>query len=235
MSPGRAGLTPAAAAFYSPLMQHVRPAWDFRVSLAFSAAVHALLVAWILLHQPHVIEVSLPGTYSVDLVNPGSEATVQTPPEKLVANPPVPVKRDEVTTSRRKPREHEKPTPMPPARPSAPQGPPAPAAPEARIGMSGAPGVAADFPFSYYLVSVRNAIGRNWIEPGVTRRTRTTIFFRIRRDGTVDDARVEVPSGVQPFDQAALRAVLASSPLPRLPADFKTDQLGVHFDFEVTR
>jgi TonB family protein len=172
----------------------------------------------------------------VDLVG-GSTEPVAAPQEKLVSNPPVPLKRDEVVAPQKKVRAKDKAPepvrrPLPPAATAQP-GPAAPAAPEARIGMSGAPGVVSNFPFSYYLISVRNSIARNWYEPQVTRRTRCTIAFRIRRDGTVEDARVETPSGVPTFDQTAVRAVVAASPLPRLPADFKSDQLGVHFDFEV--
>jgi protein TonB len=218
-------------------MQLVRPAWDFRASLAFSAAVHALLIGWFWTHRPQVIEVSLPGAYAVDLVGGGSEP-VAAPQEKLVSNPPVPLKRDEVADTQKKVKaavkapEAARRTPTSTA-PQGPATPGPPGAPEARIGMGGGPGVVSDFPFSYYLISVRNAIARNWYEPQVSRRTRTTIAFRIRRDGTVEDARVEVPSGVPVFDQAALRAVMAASPLPRLPVDLKADQLGVHFDFEV--
>lgn len=218
-------------------MTRTRPAWDFRASLVLSAVLHVTVLAWLWLHRPQVIEVSLPGSYTVDLVGGATEPVAPAP----VTGPPIPVPRDEVVAAPKKVRPVARPAPAPQAQPqrppvpNAPPGPATPATPEARIGLSGAPGVASDFPFSYYLVSVRNVIGRNWLEPGVSRRTRTTIAFRIRRDGTVEDARVETPSGVLLFDQAALRAVLASSPLPRLPADFKSDQLGVHFDFEVTR
>jgi TonB family protein len=213
-----------------------RPAYGFRASLVFSVAIHALLLGWFWTHRPQVIEVSLPGTYAVDLVG-GSTEPVAAPQEKLVSNPPVPLKRDEVVAPQKKVKAREK-APEPVRRPqpqaaTAQPGPAAPAAPEARIGMSGAPGVVSNFPFSYYLISVRNSIARNWYEPQVTRRTRCTIAFRIRQDGAVEDVRVETPSGVPTFDQTAARAVVASSPLPRLPADFKSDQLGVHFDFEV--
>ena len=233
------GRTPAAfdtpgGRFYSPEMQLARPTYGFRASLAFSVAVHALLLGWFWTHRPQVIEVSLPGSYTVDLVG-GSSEPVAAAQEKLVSNPPVPLKRDEVTAPQKKVRAKDKaPQPVQRLVPAAAQpGPAAPAAPEARIGMSGASGVVSNFPFSYYLVAVRNAIARNWYEPQVPRRTRCTIAFRIRQDGAVEDVRAETPSGVPTFDQTAARAVVASSPLPRLPADFKSDQLGVHFDFEV--
>jgi TonB family protein len=61
---------------------------------------------------------------------------------------------------------------------------------------------------------------------------RATIVFHIRRNGTVEDASVETSSGVPLFDQVALRAVLAASPLPPLPADFKMDRVRLLFDFE---
>ena len=217
-------------------MQHHRLSWDFRTSLVFSAAIHALLLGWFWTHRPQVIEISLPGSYTVDLVGGASEPVAAAPQEKLVSNPPVPLRRDEVTTSSKKVKATAKaaePAPRPVTRASiGPQGPPSPPGAEAHIGLSGPPGAVSDFPFAYYLISVRNAIARNYYEPQLTRRVRATIVFHIRRDGTVEDASVETPSGVPLFDQAALRAVLASSPLPRLPADFKQDRVRLLFDFE---
>jgi protein TonB len=103
-------------------------------------------------------------------------------------------------------------------------------------GLSAEVGVdEADFEFTYYLVALRNRIGQEWSAPaglGGAQPTRAVIYFRIRRDGGVEAAKIEESSGVGFFDQSALRAVLAANPVPPLPLGFGGPALGVHFAFE---
>jgi TonB family protein len=93
-----------------------------------------------------------------------------------------------------------------------------------------------DFRFAYYLAALRNKIGAVWVPPqGLDaggRPVRTVLYFRIQRNGQVSLAQVESSSGFAFFDQTALRALLASTPLPPLPAGYTDDYLGVHFGFE---
>jgi TonB family protein len=90
-----------------------------------------------------------------------------------------------------------------------------------------------DFRWSYYLATIRNKIGSHWVPPpGLSRQVRTTVYFRIGRDGQVSVARVEDPSGNSFFDQTAMRALLVATPLPPLPAGYSGEWLGVHFGFE---
>jgi TonB family protein len=91
-----------------------------------------------------------------------------------------------------------------------------------------------DFHWAYYLAAVRNKIGSAWQPPpGLGRRVvHATVYFRIGRDGQVSVARVEDPSGSSFFDQTAMRALLAATPLPPLPAGYGGEWLGVHFGFE---
>ena len=56
--------------------------------------------------------------------------------------------------------------------------------------------------------------------------------FHIERDGTISDPEIETSSGLPFVDRAALRAVLAASPLPPLPPEYGGSQLGVHLIFE---
>jgi TonB family protein len=58
------------------------------------------------------------------------------------------------------------------------------------------------------------------------------IFFKIGRDGSISDVQIERSSGFPFVDRAAQRAVIASSPLPPLPADFHESSLGVHLKFQ---
>jgi TonB family protein len=103
------------------------------------------------------------------------------------------------------------------------------------IGLSGT-GTDSDFPFTYYLIAVRNKIALRWSPPrGVSAggaALRVTLHFRILRGGTVTDLEVEQASGVDFYDQSAVRAVQAAMPLPPLPEEFPDEYLGVHFDFQ---
>jgi TonB family protein len=94
--------------------------------------------------------------------------------------------------------------------------------------------VDGDFRWAYYLASIRNKIGSRWVPPpGLGGRlVRATVYFRIGRDGQVSVSRVEDGSGNSFFDQTAMRALLAATPLPPLPAGYDGEWLGVHFGFE---
>ena len=93
-------------------------------------------------------------------------------------------------------------------------------------------GVHSDEQFEYpwYLRLMVDKISRNWRNP-YNEKAEVTVYFRVTRDGTVTEARVEQSSGVPSFDRAALRAVVNSSPLVQLPPDFTDAQLTVHIDF----
>jgi TonB family protein len=88
------------------------------------------------------------------------------------------------------------------------------------------------FPYPEYLVGMQAAIDSLWERPLVAGVLKTTVYFAILRSGQIDEALVEVGSGVRLFDRKALEAVVNASPLPPLPEGFKGAQLGVHLDFE---
>ena len=90
----------------------------------------------------------------------------------------------------------------------------------------------ADFNYSYYVNLMLASIGANWFKPTDQAVTPPVVFFRIRRDGTITDVSIERSSGLPFVDRAAERAVLASSPLAPLPADFHESSLGVHLKFQ---
>lgn len=95
-----------------------------------------------------------------------------------------------------------------------------------------------DFPFSYYLALLHGRIQANW-EPPVGSAANfsraATVYFKIHRNGQLNDIAIEKGSGDFLFDRAALRAVILANPLPPLPADFPEPSLGVHFEFEQGR
>lgn len=99
------------------------------------------------------------------------------------------------------------------------------------VGVSGA-AFDSDFQFSYYVERMLVAIGMNWFKPSQAGSISPVIHFRIEKDGTISDASIERSSGLPFVDRAALRAVLSSSPLPPLPAEYSGSQLGVHLKFD---
>ncbi len=91
-----------------------------------------------------------------------------------------------------------------------------------------------NFESSYYLDIAFGKIRGNFSNPlrQTTFPIRTTVYFKILKDGKIAEPTVEAPSGVAPFDQAALRAVISSDPLPPLPQEYKGEWLGIHLEFE---
>ena len=101
-------------------------------------------------------------------------------------------------------------------------------------GVEGGVGLIGDlegnFPFTWYLQQIQNRITGNWNRISDAQ-GRVQIYFRIRRDGSLEAVRVESPSGNAMLDQSALLAVRRSDPLPRLPESFEGQALGVRFWF----
>ncbi|MBI2952399.1 TonB family protein [bacterium] len=88
------------------------------------------------------------------------------------------------------------------------------------------------FPYPGYLDSLVTRIQDHWEEPLAQGSLKATVFFRILRDGTITDFRVDAPSGSLPFDRSVLDAVIRANPLSPLPEGFRGENLGVYFDFE---
>lgn len=98
-------------------------------------------------------------------------------------------------------------------------------------GGSGVTGIeGGDFPYALYLQGMHRRIGDKWIRPNVNGPT-VVIYFRILRDGTIKDARIETPSGNPTFDRAALSAVRSASPLNPLPFAYSGTELGLYLTF----
>jgi TonB family protein len=116
----------------------------------------------------------------------------------------------------------------------------APALNSPNIGMQGNEGIGVGpnstmgQRFGAYVDLMRAQIARNWSTAGLANDSRRVmITFTILRDGTVKDAKVGTPSGNYLLDTAALRAVLASSPLPALPPAYDKDSAPVELWFQV--
>lgn len=105
----------------------------------------------------------------------------------------------------------------------------------ASSGISGGQGVLSatdsEFPYTYYLQQVQNKITANWSKSGS--QGRVAIYFRIKKDGSIDFDRLQVesPSGNRFFDESARLAIMRSGSFPPLPQGYSADTLGVHFWF----
>jgi TonB family protein len=121
-------------------------------------------------------------------------------------------------------------TPAPP--PTSNQPPATSTAPEVAVGGSGVTGLeGGDFPYALYIQGMHRKIGGNWYRPQVAAGATVIVYYRILRDGTITDAKVETSSGNLTFDRAALSAVRSSSPLNPLPFAYAGTYLGVHLTF----
>jgi len=92
-----------------------------------------------------------------------------------------------------------------------------------------------DFPYAYYIATLRNKISSSWynalISPGVRGKFAAVVFFKILRGGSVEDIKLETESGLKSLDLSAVRAIENASPFPPLPSDYPYSYLGVHFEF----
>jgi len=97
----------------------------------------------------------------------------------------------------------------------------------------------SSFPYAYYVDTLRDRISISWynslVEPGGRGRFLASVYFRIHRDGSISDLKVEKKSGIPSLDLSALRAVENAAPFPPLPQDFSSEYLGVYFEFEWER
>jgi TonB family protein len=93
--------------------------------------------------------------------------------------------------------------------------------------------------YGWYVASVRSRISGNWllstISPSILTAPRLYMTFTILRDGTVTNVEITQSSGFPEVDRSALRAVLASNPLPALPSDYAGSRVKVNLYFDFRR
>ncbi len=107
------------------------------------------------------------------------------------------------------------------------------------IGVSAGEGNSFGQRYAWYVASMRMRISGNWllapISASITSAPRVILTFVIERDGTIKDTEIIQGSGVPEVDRSALRAILASSPLPPLPPDYAGSSVSVQFYFDFHR
>lgn len=205
--------------------------------------------------RAHVVQLPGPRAATRSLIEAPAQTALTTPaPPPKEAAPP----EEQVKTAKKKPetkpappekkkkKEAEKPKPETPTKGAVKEDPRtggfkgkvvSPAAPPSLLPGGGAASLgvdADDFTFSYYLVTIQNAVAREWSSPASAASGQerfAVIFFQIERDGRIVRPTIETKSGDDLFDRSALRAVERAS-LPPLPEEFADRTLGVHFQFE---
>jgi protein TonB len=95
----------------------------------------------------------------------------------------------------------------------------------------GAPGIPADFQFTYYVERMLALVESRWYKPTAPPGTRARVRFVILKSGKVEGIRLEESSGISSFDRAALRALYAANPLPPLPPAYGKPSLTIHLSF----
>jgi protein TonB len=95
----------------------------------------------------------------------------------------------------------------------------------------GAPGIPADFHFTYYVERMLALVESRWYKPTAPPGTRARVRFVILKSGKVEGIRLEESSGISSFDRAALRALYAANPLPPLPPAYGKPSLTIHLSF----
>lgn len=86
-----------------------------------------------------------------------------------------------------------------------------------------------------YQKAVFQKVAGTWTAPSASPAVgkKCVVQATLSRDGRVQNAFVSMESGVKAWDKAALAAVEASSPFPKLPAAYEHKTLEAHFHFAV--
>ena len=204
-----------------------------RLSLFISILIHVTLV-WVLLTLFQIVpEMRLPEkVYQVKILQPIIR-TRQPEPEVETEEPSRP-EPEKPAVVKPKPKEKAPEKKTEPEKATEPEEKPM----DLSVGKEAEDGtsIAVEgqrFPFSYYLAAVERKVSQNWFS-GVSSGAEgfsCLVYFRLRRDGRVDDVRVEQGSGNAYFDRSAMRAVRTAAPFPPLPRAFTDNYLGIHFTF----
>ncbi len=89
-----------------------------------------------------------------------------------------------------------------------------------------------NFKYSYYTNTIVKKISKYWQWSSSTSAYRAVVYFKIAKDGSVYDIKVQESSSDQNFDQNAIRAIQLASPFAPLPASYEDNYLGVYFEFK---
>lgn len=91
----------------------------------------------------------------------------------------------------------------------------------------------------WYLDLVCTKISNSWIEPGMIvvkgSPVACVVYFKIMKNGAVVDIKIKSASKFTAFDNSAMSAVAAASPMPPLPPEFTGDFIDINLEFKLER
>jgi TonB family protein len=95
----------------------------------------------------------------------------------------------------------------------------------------------SDFPYAWYLRQVLQKVEQEWQRQNQPNdpQQKPQVYVEIQRDGSIKAPAIHKSSGNSYYDNAALRAVMAASPFPKLPDDWSKPSLRILFTFDVRR
>ena len=215
---------------------------ELTAAVSFSLVIHIIVISGALFLTLYVRpRVYVPLSYQVKLVNLPADAPLVPSSTSAPAAPapPAPKQKEPAPSKAARAKPAPAPAPRPAAVPKqampelAPEKPKKEPVAEEAQPRSEAPArkqeaVAVttgsqEFQFPPYVAIVRDKIERNWNPPPGAKGANVKVVFRILRSGRVGEAKLAESSGNFYFDQAAMRAILASSPFPALPPGFFKD------------
>jgi TonB family protein len=175
-----------------------------------------------------------PRTITATLIEKPAVVQTSSAQAEAVEQPPAPAIKPVPSTSKREMTLIQKAKPKPPS-PASRQASSSPSKSSASGASAGGSGIkidAPEFPFPHYLALIQYRIEFHWQPPFSGQEPLlATVYFKITREGELEEVKLEKSSGNPIFDQAALRAVYSANPLPPLPSGSGLQTLGVHFDF----
>jgi protein TonB len=94
-----------------------------------------------------------------------------------------------------------------------------------------------DFPHAWYLRQVLQKVEQEWQRQNQPNdpQQKPQIYVEIQRDGSIGPPAIHKSSGNAFYDNAALRAVMAAGPFPKLPDDWTKPSLRILFTFDLRR
>jgi TonB family protein len=94
-----------------------------------------------------------------------------------------------------------------------------------------------DFPHAWYLRQVLQKVEQEWQRQNqpTDPQQKPQIYVEIQRDGSIKPPAIHKSSGNAFYDNAALRAVMAAGPFPKLPDDWTKPSLRILFTFDLRR
>jgi TonB family protein len=90
----------------------------------------------------------------------------------------------------------------------------------------------SDFKHSYYAETIVKKISEQWKLVENYKQLSTIIYFKINRNGSIFNVSIKKSSGNKEYDRYALDAIHRIASFPNLPDDYKSNELGVYFEFK---